>query len=49
MTMNTGLDTDALAMLEDGLRKAMLSASGPELDAALADLGWADMLSDVPD
>ena len=47
--MNTGLDTDALAMLEDGLRKAMLSASGPELDAALADLGWADMLSDVPD
>src|SRR5262245_12607294 len=27
----------------------MLSASGTELDAALAELGWADMLSDVPD
>ena len=27
----------------------MLSASGAELDAALADLGWADMLSDMPD
>ena len=36
-------------MAKDGLRKAMLSASGPELDAALADLGWADMLAEVPD
>ncbi len=27
----------------------MLSASGPELDAALAELGWADMLSDMPE
>ncbi len=27
----------------------MLSASGAELDAALAELGWADMLSDMPD
>ncbi|MFG1932428.1 acyl-CoA dehydrogenase family protein [Mycobacterium sp. NPDC048908] len=27
----------------------MLSVSGTELDAALADLGWADMLSDMPD
>ena len=45
----TSLDADSLELLEDGLRKAMLSASGPELDAALADLGWADMLSEVPD
>ncbi|ULE35766.1 acyl-CoA dehydrogenase family protein [Mycobacterium sp. IDR2000157661] len=36
-------------MLEDGLRKTMLSASGADLDAALAELGWADMLSDIPD
>ena len=27
----------------------MLSTSGAELDAALADLGWAEMLSDMPD
>ncbi|MCT7662228.1 acyl-CoA dehydrogenase family protein [Mycobacterium deserti] len=27
----------------------MLSASGPELDAALTELGWAEMLSDMPD
>ncbi len=33
-----------LDLLEDGLRKTMLSTSGAELDAALADLGWADML-----
>ena len=47
--MTADFDIDALGLLEDGLRKAMLAASGPELDAALADLGWADMLSDVPD
>ena len=27
----------------------MLSTSGAELDAALAELGWAEMLSDMPD
>ena len=32
-------NTDALDMLEDGLRKTMLSTSGAELDAALAELG----------
>ena len=47
--MQTGSDTDSLAMLEDGLRKTMLSVSGADLDAALAELGWADMLSDIPD
>jgi hypothetical protein len=36
-------------MLEDGLRMTMLSVSGVELDAALADMGWADMLSDMPE
>jgi alkylation response protein AidB-like acyl-CoA dehydrogenase len=38
-----------LGLLEDGLRKKMLSKSGPELDAALMELGWAEMLSDMPD
>ena len=38
-----------LELLEDGLRKTMLSTSGAELDAALAELGWADMLSDMPE
>jgi hypothetical protein len=43
------MDTASLELLEVGLRKTMLSTSGAELDAALADLGWADMLSDMPD
>lgn len=43
------MDPDSLKMLEDTLRKTMLSASGVELDAALADLGWAEMLADASD
>jgi hypothetical protein len=42
-------DAESLHLLEDGLRKTMLSTSGAELDAALAELGWADMLSDMPE
>ena len=38
-----------LDLLEDGLRKSMLSKSGPELDAALMELGWAEMLTDMPE
>jgi hypothetical protein len=41
--------TSELDLLEDGLRKSMLSKSGPELDAALNELGWAEMLSDMPE
>jgi hypothetical protein len=44
VTGNSELD-----LLEDGLRKTMLSASGPELDAALTELGWAEMLTEMPD
>lgn len=47
--MDNQPDKEALELLEDGLRKTMLSTSGAELDAALAELGWADMLSDMPD
>lgn len=43
------VDAESLEMLEASLRKTMLSASGPELDAALTELGWAEMLSDAPD
>jgi Acyl-CoA dehydrogenase, C-terminal domain len=43
------MDPESLELLEDGLRKTMLSVSGAELDAALAELGWADMLSDMPE
>jgi hypothetical protein len=43
------MDPESLELLEDGLRKTMLTSSGPELDAALADMGWADMLSEMSD
>ena len=43
------VDAESLEMLEASLRKTMLSASGPELDAALTELGWAEMLADAPD
>lgn len=43
------MDDASLDMLEASLRKTMLSASGPELDAALTELGWAEMLSEAPD
>lgn len=41
-----------LQLLADSLRTAMtesLPASGPKLDAALTDLGWRDMLDEIPD
>ncbi len=47
--MDPEMDNESLELLEVGLRKTMLSTSGAELDAALAELGWADMLSDMPD
>ncbi|WP_231643753.1 acyl-CoA dehydrogenase family protein [Mycolicibacterium baixiangningiae] len=45
--MAPAMDPDSIGLLEDGLRKTMLSLSGAELDAALADMGWADMLSEM--
>ena len=47
--MDIASDSVSLGLLEDTLRKTMLSASGAELDAALAELGWAEMLSDMSD
>jgi hypothetical protein len=36
-------------MLADSLRTTMTAASGGKLDAALTDLGWLDMLDEIPD
>jgi hypothetical protein len=43
------VDSGSLQLLEDGLRKTMTTASGQQLDAALADLGWLDMLDGMPE
>ncbi|OBG96156.1 acyl-CoA dehydrogenase [Mycobacterium sp. E3251] len=42
-------DPESLRLLEGSLRTAMTAASGVKLDAALADLGWRDMLDEMPD
>lgn len=47
--MSAHLDAESLALLEDTLRKTMLTSSGPELDATLIELGWAEMLTDMAD
>lgn len=38
-----------LDLLDETLRKTMASATGAELYEALAELGWADMLTEMPD
>lgn len=43
------MDTESLHLLEDGLRKTMTAASGRELDEALTDLGWLEMLDEMPE
>lgn len=43
------MDTESLQLLEEALRKTMAAGSGAELDAALSDLGWLDMLDEMPD
>jgi hypothetical protein len=42
------VDSESLQLLEDGLRKTMTTASGQQLDAALAELGWLEMLDEMP-
>jgi hypothetical protein len=44
-----GLDTESLDLLAEAMRKTMLAASGAELDVALGDLGWREMLHEMPD
>lgn len=43
------MDAESVALLTDALRKTMLTKSGPELDAALAELGWAEMIAETPE
>lgn len=43
------MDTGSLQLLEEGLRKTMVAASGQELDGALAELGWLEMLDEMPE
>lgn len=43
------MNLETLELLVDGLRKTMLSTSGAEVDTVLTRLGWAEMLSDMPD
>jgi hypothetical protein len=43
------VDAESLQMLADSLRTTMTAASGAKLDAALSDVGWHDMLDEIPD
>ena len=43
------MDPEALRMLADSLRTTMTAACGAKLDTALSDLGWLDMLAEIPD
>ncbi|WP_280389696.1 acyl-CoA dehydrogenase family protein [Nocardia wallacei] len=45
----TVLDAGELDLLADTLRKAMTTGSATELDAALGELGWAELLVEMPD
>jgi len=46
---DTESDPESLRLLADSLRPTMSAASGAKLDAALTDLGWRDMLDEMPD
>jgi Acyl-CoA dehydrogenase, C-terminal domain len=48
-SMDTESDPEALRLLAESLRTTMTAASGSKLDAALTDLGWRDMLDEMPD
>lgn len=46
---DTDSDAESLRLLADSLRTTMSAASGAKLDTALTDLGWRDMLGEMPD
>ncbi len=48
-SMDTESDPESLRLLAESLRTTMTAASGGKLDAALTDLGWRDMLDEMPD
>lgn len=45
----TDLDAGELELLADTLRKTMTNGSAAELDAALVELGWAELLAELPE
>jgi hypothetical protein len=47
--MVDAISADDLGLLGDTLRKAMAAASGQALDKALVELGWLEMLEEMPD
>jgi hypothetical protein len=46
---DTESDPESLRLLAESLRTTMSAASGAKLDAALTELGWRDMLDEMPD
>ena len=46
--MADGIDTAELRLLADTFRKTMASASGRVLDIALSELGWRELLAELP-
>ena len=42
------MDPGELGLLEETFRKTMSGASGQVLDIALAELGWRDMVTELP-
>jgi hypothetical protein len=48
VTVDLTSDSEELQLLAESIRTAMGSASGAKLDAALVDLGWHDMLDEIP-
>lgn len=49
MSPDSTPDDAALRLLADALRKTMTAASGGAVDAGLAELGWLDLLDEMPD
>jgi hypothetical protein len=49
LSTNAAADSEELQLLAESVRTAMIAASGAKLDAALTDLGWHDMLDEIPD
>ncbi|GLE51334.1 acyl-CoA dehydrogenase family protein [Mycobacterium montefiorense] len=46
--MDLTTDSEELQLLADSIRTAMGTTSGARLDTALTDLGWHDMLDEIP-
>jgi len=42
-------DSESLRLLAESVRTTLAGSSGAKLDAALADLGWLDMLAEMPE